>query len=122
MSQIYLAQQQKWLDDYHHSTRAAIAGLIVGCGIYIIGVYNNQPLVRSACSLLGVISAYSVTQVRWVARNNHAILEASRDISAQATLNHLFLGVRPEVISQSAETVEGVTMLPFSPGLTNEHR
>ncbi|MCX7592370.1 MAG: hypothetical protein N2235_01170 [Fischerella sp.] len=115
MSQMYLAQQQKWLDDYHHSARAAIAGLIVSCGIYMIGAYSNQLLMRSACSLLSVISAYSVTQVRWVARNNHAILEASRDISAQATLDNLFLGMRPEMMPESTESVEGVTILPLSP-------
>ncbi|SRR5579883_2406930 len=120
MSRIYLAQQQKWLDDYHRSARGALAGLIAGCGIYLIGGYINTPLVKSTCSFLAVISAYSVMQVRWVTRSNQAVLEASRDISAQATLDHLFLGMKPEELqSQSAESINGMTMLPSSHGSDN---
>ncbi|MBR8832552.1 MAG: hypothetical protein DSM106950_00530 [Stigonema ocellatum SAG 48.90 = DSM 106950] len=120
MSNIYLAQQQKWLDDYHRSARGAIAGLIAGCGIYLIGVYSNTPLIRSTCSLLTTISAYSVMQVRWIARSNQAVLEASRDISAQAILDDLFLGTRPENgMSQSAQSVNGITILPLSPTRDN---
>lgn len=115
MSNIYLAQQQKWLDDYHRSARGAIAGLIAGCGIYFVAGYSNIPVVRSTCSLLAAISAYSVMQVRWVTRNNQAVLEASRDISTQATLDNLFSDIRPELMSQSAESVNGVTtFVPLS--------
>ncbi|MDF5730602.1 MAG: hypothetical protein PUP92_21910 [Rhizonema sp. PD38] len=119
MSQIYLAQQQKWLDDYHRSTRGAIAGLIAGCGIYLVATYNNQLWIRSTCSLFAVISAYSVTQIRWIARNNLAVLEASRDISAQATVDDLFLGMRPEDKLQSSTNENGVTILPFSSSSDN---
>jgi hypothetical protein len=120
MSKIYLAQQQKWLDDYHRSVRGALAGLIAGCGIYLIGGYSNTALVRSTCSLLATISAYSVMQVRWIARSNQAVLEASRDISAQATVDNLFLGMRPEdLMSQSTENVNGISILPLSPGNDN---
>ncbi len=109
MSKIYLAQQQKWLDEYHYSARGALAGLIAGCGIYLIGVYSNTPLLRSTCSVLATVSAYSVMQVRWIARRNQEVLEASRDISAQATLDNLFLGMQPEEItSQSAESVKSL--------------
>ena len=109
MSKIYLAQQQKWLDEYHRSARGALAGLIAGCGIYLIGVYSNTPLLRSTCSVLATVSAYSVIQVRWIARSNQAVLEASRDISAQATLDNLFLGMQQEdIISQSAESVKSL--------------
>lgn len=120
MSKIYLALQQKCLDEYHRSARGALAGLIAGCGIYLIGGYSNMPLVRSTCSLLATVSAYSVMQVRWIARSNQAVIEASRDISAQATLDNLFLGLRPEdLMSLSAESVNGMTNLPLSPSSDN---
>ncbi len=120
MSNIDLAQQQKWLDDYHRSVRGALAGLIAGCGIYLIGGYSNIPLVRSTCSLLATFSAYSVIQVRWITRSNQAVLEKSRDISAQATVDHLFLGMRPEdLMSQSTDSTNGISILPLSPGNDN---
>lgn len=113
MSKISLAQQQKWLDDYYHSARGALAGLIAGFGIYLIGGCMNTSLVRPACSLLATISAYSVLQVRWIARSNQAILEASRAISAQSTVDHLFLGMQPqELKSQSPESLNDMTILP----------
>jgi hypothetical protein len=118
MSKLNQAQQQKWFDDYHHSVRSAIAGLIAGCGIYLIGGYSNTLLVRSACSLLATVSAYSVMQVRWITKSNQRILEASRDISTQATIDNLFLDTRPEQpLPPSAVNVEGISIL--SPGNEN---